>query len=191
MLTCAFHVVQVLPASPVSRPTHMFLNGDNLWTLCALISMISIELCDVCADGVGRDVPSALMAAFDADLAGKHVAHVASKAKFLLTQAHDAAETTLSSSAAVATDCWSSYRKGRTTLMRSPKKLPQLPHTGCMSTLRGIVSRVNNCFMRLKSSCTERPSFRCRSRETRTYCQTPRCHLVKRPRPCLLTYIAL
>ena len=70
----------------------MFLNDENVWMPCALISMISLELCDVCANGVGRDVPSALMAAFDADLAGKHVAHVVSKAKFSGAQAQDTIE---------------------------------------------------------------------------------------------------
>ena len=111
-----------LPAMPSSKPTHMFLNGNNVWTPCALISMISLELCDVCVNDVGRDVPSALMAAFDAALAGKHVAHVASKAKFSRAQAPDTANANMASAATVALNCWSGYRSGHTTLVHSPKQ---------------------------------------------------------------------
>jgi hypothetical protein len=109
-----------VPALPSSNQTHMFLNGDNIWTPCALISMITLELCDVCANGVGRDVPSALMAAFDAGLAGKHVTYVASKAKFSRAQAHGTARADMASAAAVEVNCWSGYRSGHTTLVLSP-----------------------------------------------------------------------
>ena len=62
------------------------------------------------------------MAAFDADLAGMHVAHVASKSTFSGAQAQDTAEANMASAATVELNCWGNYRRGHTTLVLSPKQ---------------------------------------------------------------------
>ena len=83
-----------------------------------MLSMISLELCDVMVNGVGRDVPAALMAKYDADIVSHHVAHAASKAQFSGDSGSTTTDVLTGSVQVAAATCWQSYRGGRTVLQR-------------------------------------------------------------------------
>ena len=109
-------------ASHSAEPTHMFLNTTNTWTPCSLLSMISLELCDVVVNGVGRDVPVALMANYDADIVSHHVTHVASKALFSNSSGSTTVDVSTVSAQIAGATCWQAYRGGRTVLQQQPAK---------------------------------------------------------------------
>ena len=84
--------------------------------------MISLELCDVVVNGVGRDVPVALMANYDADIVSHHVTHVASKALFSNSSGSTTVDVSTVSAQIAGATCWQAYRGGRTVLQQQPAK---------------------------------------------------------------------